>query len=301
MSRAFTVVTAGDVEALGGDVPAAYVWARILWRSEWEGSWVATIATIAEETGMTVKSVRGAVARLRSLGWVIGERASGKDRTLRWTPNLVPDEAGPSAPSGYNLMPPRGTTSYQTVEDLETTPLPPTTVDAEQDEGDLVAFPGNGEPMTAQPSPADVPFAIDVPGLPSLPARRADDTAEAFTRFWEHYPRRVGKQAAQRAFEKAVKAGTEPAVILWGLRANEAALQAQHARGFCPHPTTWLNAGRWEDDPEAVAPRQTGRPDPMMDLVREGITRNGGLDAGSAAILNTLLPTPPRLALGDSA
>jgi hypothetical protein len=77
-----------------------------------------------------------------------------------------------------------------------------------------------------------------------------NDLDDAFEdRFWPRYPRRVGKAAAKTKFVKKAQAcGVE--AILSGL---ERAVQEWEARGtdpeFIPHPTTWLNQGRWEDEP----------------------------------------------------
>ncbi|MEE6280178.1 helix-turn-helix domain-containing protein [Georgenia sp. MJ170] len=73
-------------------------------------------------------------------------------------------------------------------------------------------------------------------------------TAEAlFEEFWQCYPRRVGKKAARKAWDKAHADGADlHAVIAGAVR-----LSTDHNRedAFTPHPSTWLNQGRWEDDP----------------------------------------------------
>jgi hypothetical protein len=76
----------------------------------------------------------------------------------------------------------------------------------------------------------------------------------AFDKFWEVYPRKIGKAAALKAFEKASKK-TEPEliiekVILWVSQGILPEMQ------FIPHPTTWLNQGRWEDDLEATSQKR---------------------------------------------
>ena len=74
------------------------------------------------------------------------------------------------------------------------------------------------------------------------------ETDESFARFWAAYPRKVGKLAAARAFAKARGAERLEALL--------AALALQKTSGewlrdsgrFIPHPATWLNQGRWEDE-----------------------------------------------------
>lgn len=67
-----------------------------------------------------------------------------------------------------------------------------------------------------------------------------------FDEFWKVYPRKVGKQAAEKAFAKAAKT-TEPNVIIAG--AARYADDPNRVDAFTAHPTTWLNAGRWNDEP----------------------------------------------------
>jgi hypothetical protein len=68
-----------------------------------------------------------------------------------------------------------------------------------------------------------------------------------FDRFWEAYPHKVGKRAAETAFQRALKR-SDLASILTGLQ--RAQLSRSWADGFIPHPTTWLNQDRWLDEPD---------------------------------------------------
>ena len=73
---------------------------------------------------------------------------------------------------------------------------------------------------------------------------------EAFGRFWDTYPRKTGKKAALHAWSKA---GDKPDIeeIVTAIEAQKQSAQWQKDGGqFIPHPATWLNQGRWDDDPE---------------------------------------------------
>ena len=82
-----------------------------------------------------------------------------------------------------------------------------------------------------------------------------------FDAFWSAYPSRRPhphpKQPAKAAWERATRAGADPAVILAGAEAyaSYAALEAVEARFIC-HAATWLNQRRWEQyaEPEPVKP-----------------------------------------------
>lgn len=69
-----------------------------------------------------------------------------------------------------------------------------------------------------------------------------------FDSFWERYPRKVGKSDAKKAFEKNVSDDLLP-IVLSAVEAQSATVDWQKEGGrFVPHPTTWLNGRRWEDD-----------------------------------------------------
>jgi len=78
----------------------------------------------------------------------------------------------------------------------------------------------------------------------------------AFDAFWEVYPVKKGKKKAREAFKTACKETTAENITA-AIRS-----QADHlvhdGPEFCPHPTTWLHHGRWEDEitPEKTALQQ---------------------------------------------
>ncbi|MCD1645189.1 hypothetical protein [Aurantimonas coralicida] len=76
-----------------------------------------------------------------------------------------------------------------------------------------------------------------------------------FDTFWAAYPRKQAKRTAQKAWDREMKAGTDPQVILDGLRRQLPGF-ARKEKQFIPHPATWLNSGRWEDEDMPDAPSQ---------------------------------------------
>jgi hypothetical protein len=67
-----------------------------------------------------------------------------------------------------------------------------------------------------------------------------------FEVFWKAFPRKVGKQAAEKAYAKAIKTTEENVIIAGALRYAD---DPNRVDTFTAHPTTWLNAGRWADEP----------------------------------------------------
>ena len=80
-------------------------------------------------------------------------------------------------------------------------------------------------------------------------------TREEFDRFWSVYPRKVGKEKALAAFAK-VEVPLQ--VLLDALDKQVRSPQWTKDNGeFIPHPATWLNGKRWEDEGYQA-------PDPMV-------------------------------------
>ena len=94
--------------------------------------------------------------------------------------------------------------------------------------------------------------------------------ARGFDRFWAAYPRKVGKGAAERSFERI---HPDAALLDRMLRAIETQRQSDTwLRGYIPNPATWLNQRRWEDEPDGVTapaaqqtPHSPPPPTPVLD------------------------------------
>lgn len=215
---------------------AAILYARIAYRSSISGSWVATRRELEAETGLTQAMIRTAIGVLRTREWVTSERVSADDATQVWRPVLaghsdIADSTPP--PCEIRTTPPVDSAISFLKTDKENTPPTP--------QGDGVLL-----DLVPQQSPA-----------PAAP-----DPLEGFDFWWDKYPRKTAKAAARKAWAKALKGGATPAAIVAGLRAQWAYLVDQNERGYCPHPTTWLNQERWTDEvePDNVTPIRLGVP-----------------------------------------
>jgi hypothetical protein len=77
---------------------------------------------------------------------------------------------------------------------------------------------------------------------------------EGFGEFWSAYPRKVGKDAAAKAFAKRKPDAALLAAMLAAIEAQRSAEQWRRDGGqYIPHPATWLNQGRWQDEVNQVA------------------------------------------------
>lgn len=75
------------------------------------------------------------------------------------------------------------------------------------------------------------------------------DAPDRFDRFWSAYPRKVGKVKARKIFERQNPDDALLAVMLSAIVLQAKSAQWQRDGGqYIPHPTTWLNEGRWQDE-----------------------------------------------------
>jgi hypothetical protein len=100
----------------------------------------------------------------------------------------------------------------------------------------------------------------DPPIPPASGGRVAKPAASLFEEFWSLYPLRTGKQAARRAWDKAVTRSNPAVIIKAALLFAEAWDRPDADREFIPHPSTWLNQGRYEDEAPQVRLGRNGRP-----------------------------------------
>lgn len=88
--------------------------------------------------------------------------------------------------------------------------------------------------------------------------------AEEFNAFWAVYPRRVSRQDAEKAYQRARIVATADE-ILAGVKAFRADLSPEdftkERLRYLPHAATWLNKGRWTDEYDAPEPAKEAYPD----------------------------------------
>lgn len=119
----------------------------------------------------------------------------------------------------------------------------------------LTLSPGVG--VNPAPNPSPTPAPAPAPLLPALldiavPVEKAKSTAPAtpslFDDFYDAYPKKSGKQAAVKAFAKVIQRGADARDIIAGAQRYRDDPNLPD-RQYIPDPGTWLNAGRWDDEP----------------------------------------------------
>jgi uncharacterized protein YdaU (DUF1376 family) len=96
----------------------------------------------------------------------------------------------------------------------------------------------NQEPLTNNQEPLKEEPQTDDCSLSSEPS--------FFDAFWSAYPKKVGKDAAKKAFKKIKKPSEVLSQILFAL-SWQTESEGWKA-GYIPNPATYLNEGRWQDE-----------------------------------------------------
>src|SRR5690242_11561687 len=156
-------------------------------------------------------------------------------------------------PSAGRFRRPDGTKDYRESEIRESFPEPSRNT------------PGTLPPGTGEQGNRGTGEQTEIPSS-AAPKDHPPKDPDGFTEFWAVYPRKVGRQAAVNAWAKARRRGVLPSVMNDGAKrlANDPNLPAD--RNYIPHPATWLNEGRWDDEPYSPSgqPPARGRVAPKV-------------------------------------
>lgn len=103
------------------------------------------------------------------------------------------------------------------------------------------------------PNPIPYPIPSPIPHTENT-ADKPPVVNGSFEKFWSAYPKKVGKQAAKKAFDR-VKVQVE--TLLTAIEQQKCSIQWSRDNGqYIPNPATWLNQGRWEDELETAQATQ---------------------------------------------
>jgi len=184
-------------------------------------------ATLADETGLTVRGVEKAIAELRKSGWWKIKQGGGRGCTNSYAPHL----ARVNASSGFR---PGNDEQLFGVSGAK-----------RRTAGRKTPTPSSDEPVKNQNHIAR--FA------------RSEGVSSDFETFWRTYPHRGDfsdpKKPTRAKFDAAMRRGVDPAEIIAGAERYRVHVESQRIEPrFRPQAQTWLNQERWNDHQEPPEP-----------------------------------------------
>ena len=136
-----------------------------------------------------------------------------------------------------------------------------------EDQPPIVPQGGQAAPSATE---SDEPALVDASEIQTAPKPKRKpeaDYANDFDEWYAGYPLKVSKKAARRAYEKARKEGTTREELLEGLERSKRSWENSGTeKRYIPHPSTWLNKGKWDDEEftyEDSLPRMPAGEDPL--------------------------------------
>lgn len=109
-----------------------------------------------------------------------------------------------------------------------------------------VGLPGVGFPGANRKKEKKEREETPIVPKPLIELFEGERLVERFDEFWSVYPRKAGKGAAKRAWEKALCYEDVDFLIE---RAKAYRDDPNREDAFTAHPATWLNQQRWDDEP----------------------------------------------------
>jgi len=232
-AKVFTSIFDGSMR---GHSDLLLVFVNILCHADKDGMVDRTCLAISDETGLSLRRVEAAIISLESPDAQSrsrnddGRRLKRIDQERTWGWEVVNFKK-------YDVI--RNSTERREymrrlMAEKRKTPKNPN----ENDDVSTVLAPvSNVSPSSASASAST-----------STEDKNSSPRVMAFDVFWKQYPKKIGKGAARKAFEKGKCAGKIDA-ILKAIGQQGATFQWRKDGGqFIPHPATWLNQERWEDE-----------------------------------------------------
>jgi hypothetical protein len=93
------------------------------------------------------------------------------------------------------------------------------------------------------------------------------DSHTSFEEWWTHYPRKVAKGQARKAYSQVVRKGTATEVELLAGAMRYAGERIDQDERFTKHPATWLHGECWKDEPAASPARRSS----FLDSIERGL------------------------------
>lgn len=197
-----------------------------------DGNAYPAVPTLARKCRMTPRNANLILANLKKSGELVVKQNEGPKGTNRYLIRFSPPEAGFTTEELFTLK--------------RTSPTPE------------AGFPKplkrtSDEPSVNHQEPSTYGHDAKKPHRSCSPS--ASESAEdGFANFWKAYPKKVAKPQALKTWKKIKPTGQVLTDLMAGLEKQKASGDWQKDAGqFIPHPATWLNGRRWEDEAPPAA------------------------------------------------
>lgn len=219
--------------------------------------WKFTVSGMATLAGTGKDQIRSSLKELKEMGYIVKEQSH--DGSGKFSGNtFVLQEEAPLSPLSENP------TTVDT--EIEPSSENPTTVDTEiepSSENPMTGKPDDGKTVNGKPDANKIIINKRINKPPIVP-QGTDTLWTLFDRFWKAYPRKENKARARKAWAKLAPDMALCRRMSAALEAQKCSEQWQRENGrYIPHPASWLNGRRWED--EAPAPAPTRQEIPLDD------------------------------------
>lgn len=153
----------------------------------------------------------------------------------------------------------------------------------------------NQYPITIEDNPPTVPpgedgaFELGSDDDVKPRKRRRDAIPEEypsdFEEFWKLYPRREGKGVAFKRWQKLTLTQKRRAWLALKRQLDFLTAKANNpGENLCPHPATWINQGRFDDEPQAAIPAANTAQPRAAPWEEEALRKQTAVDEAAARI-----------------
>lgn len=261
--------TGRQLRKLGAEVQVAALYLITAPGASWSGIYYLPLPTFCHETGLTTEGGSEALARLSEAGFAHYDAQS----EMVWVVEMARFQIGErlSAKDNRHKMVLRELESHRKckfVKDFyakykECFELP-----------DASSFEGTWRPLRSiemeieietPPNPPQAGGGCAVTNARKKTAAKGKSAGTSshplFAKFWEAYPRKVAKPRAVKAFAKLNPDEALVAVMLLAIAQQTKSEDWLKQGGqFIPHPASWLNDKRWEDESPTATNGVVGAP-----------------------------------------
>ena len=102
--------------------------------------------------------------------------------------------------------------------------------------------------------------------------KREEEVLARFSRFWSAYPNKVKKSVAEISWAKLSPDDALTDTIIADVERRKKTEWSGDGERFIPHPTTYLNQHRWEDETAPTERKTESKPNPALDYAQRTYT-----------------------------